>query len=165
LVEDAGSYDSEKTLAGWHGLAFDRVAARPAAGFASRTVAVDKAKFKDVVVTAFGKAVLLTVPMGARRLTGKLVVDNVGRTSDVNSSVRFYLFPKVPDRNLLARVVDPLPVAAPAVEKDRSKLTDRLFWQLLGRGPLAAEKELAADVELEDLLWTLLLHPEFQYVD
>ena len=54
---------------------------------------------------------------------------------------------------------------APAVEKDRSKLTDRLFWQLLGRGPLAAEKELAADVELEDLLWTLLLHPEFQYVD
>jgi len=35
----------------------------------------------------------------------------------------------------------------------------------LGRGPLAAEKELAADVELEDLLWTLLLHPEFQYVD
>jgi hypothetical protein len=83
----------------------------------------------------------------------------------VNSAVRFYLFPKVPDRNLLARVVDPLPVAAPAVEKDRSQLTDRLFWQLLGRAATPAEKKLAAGVELEDLLWTLLLHPEFQYVD
>lgn len=165
LVEDAGSYDAEKTLAGWQGLAFDGAAARPAAGFASRTVEVEKAKFDDVVVTAFGKAVLLTVPMGARRLTGKLVVDDVGKTSDVNSAVRFYLFPKVPDRNLLARVVDPLPVAAPAVEKDRSQLTDRLFWQLLGRAATPAEKKLAAGVELEDLLWTLLLHPEFQYVD
>jgi hypothetical protein len=51
------------------------------------------------------------------------------------------------------------------VEKDRSQLTDRLFWQLLGRAATPAEKKLAAGVELEDLLWTLLLHPEFQYVD
>jgi hypothetical protein len=44
-------------------------------------------------------------------------------------------------------------------------LTERLFWQTLGRGPSSEEKKLAAGVELEDLLWTLLLHPEFQYVD
>ncbi len=165
LVEDAGSFDPEKTLAGWHGLAFDGAAARPANGIALRSVEVEKVRFDDAVVTPFGKAVLLTVPAGAKRLTGKLLVDDAGKTSDVNSSVRFYLFPKEPDRNLLARIVDPLPVAAAPVEKDRSRLTDRLFWQMLGRAPVEAEKKLAAGVELEDLLWTLLLHPEFQYVD
>lgn len=165
LVEDAGSYDAEKTLAGWHGLAFDGAAARPVSGFAAKTVEVEKVRYDDAVVTSFGKAVLLTVPAGAKRLTGKLVVDDIGKFSDVNSAVRFYLFPKTPDRNLLAKVVDPLPVAAPPVEKDRNKLTERLFWQLLGRAPSAAERKLATGVELEDLLWTLLLHPEFQYVD
>ena len=165
LVEDAGSYDAEKTVAGWHGLAFDGGGARPANGFAERSVEVDKAKYDGAVVIPFGKPVLLAVPKGAKRLTGKLVVDDIGRLSDVNSSVRYYLFPKVPDRNLLAKVVDPLPLAAPAVERDRGKLTERLFWQMLGRAPVAKERQLAAGVELEDLLWTLLLHPEFQYVD
>jgi hypothetical protein len=165
LVEDAGSFDPEKTVAGWHGLAFDGAAARPASGFESRTIVVEKVPFAEAVVTPFGKAVLLSVPPGAKRLTGKLVVDDAGKTSDVNSSVRFYVFPRVPDRNLLSKIVDPLPVAAPAVEKDRGKLTERLFWQLLGRGPTATEAKLAVGVELEDLLWTLLLHPEFQYVD
>ncbi len=165
LVEDSGSFDPEKTLAGWHGLAFDGATTRPTSGFALRSVEVEKVRFDDAVVTPFGKAVLLTVPAGTKRLTGKLLVDDAGKTSDVNSSVRFYLFPRAPDRNLLARIVDPLPVAAASVEKDRSKLTERLFWQLLGRAPVEVEKKLAAGVELEDLLWTLLLHPEFQYVD
>jgi hypothetical protein len=165
LVEDAGSFDPEKTVAGWHGLAFDGAAARPEAGFVSRTIVVEKVPFADAVLTPFGKAVLLSVPAGAKRLTGKLLVDDAGKTSDVNSSVRFYVFPRVPDRNLLSKIVEPLPVSPPAVERDRGKLTERLFWQMLGRGPAAEERRLAAGVELEDLLWTLLLHPEFQYVD
>ena len=115
LVEDAGSFDPEKTLAGWYGLAVDGAGARPASGFALRSVEVEKVRFDDAVVTPFGKAVLLTVPSGAKRLTGKLLVDDAGKTSDVNSSVRFYLFPRAPDRNLLARSVDPLPVAAASV--------------------------------------------------
>jgi hypothetical protein len=165
LVEDSGSYDAEKTVAGWQGLAFDGVAARPASGAAIRSVEIDKAKLDEVVVTPFAKPVLLSVPAGAKRLTGKLVVDDIGKLSDVNSAVRFYLFPRVPDRNLLAKVVDPLPVPPPTIERDRAQLTERLFWQTLGRAPSSKEKELAKGVELEDLLWTLLLHPEFQYVD
>jgi len=165
LLEDSGSFDPEKTLAGWHGLAFDGMAASPASGVTLRTIEVEKVRYDNAVVTPFGKAVLLSVPAGAKRLTGKLLVDDTGKTSDVNSSVRFYLFPSIPDRNLLSKIVDPLPVDAPAVEKDRSRLTERLFWQMLGRPPLEAERRLASGVELEDLLWTLLLHPEFQYVD
>ena len=121
--------------------------------------------FPDSVVTPFGKAVLLAVPAGTKRLTGKLVIDDIGKLSDVNSAVRYYLFPKAPDRNLLAKVTETLPVAAPTVETDSSKLVDRLFWQTLGRGPSTTESQLAADAPLEDLLWTLLLHPEFQYVN
>ncbi|MFN0106605.1 MAG: DUF1549 domain-containing protein [Bryobacteraceae bacterium] len=165
LVEDAGSYDAEKTLAGWQGLTFDGVAARPLSGFDLREVEVEKAKLDEVVVTPFGKAVLLSVPTGAKRLAGKLVVDDIGKLSDVNSAVRFYLFPRAPDRNLLAKITDPPPVPAPAVEKDPATLMNRLFWQMLGRGPSAPELKLALGAGLEDLLWTLLLHPEFQYVD
>jgi hypothetical protein len=170
LLEDAGSYDPDRTVAGWSGLAFDGVAAAPAAGFTTRKVSIDKAEF-DAIVTPFGKAVLLTVPKGARRLTGKLVIDDVARLSDVNSSVRFYLFPRTPDRNLLTKIVAPPPVPAPGVETDKSRLAERLFWQLLGRAPSEAEQRLALAAladgvpGLEDLLWTLLLHPEFQYVD
>lgn len=164
LVEDAGSYDPDRTVAGWAELAFDGVSARPLQGIALKTVAVDKDTFKDVVVTPFGKAVLLSVPAGAKRLTGKLVLDDVGRLSDVNSAARFYLFPRVPDRNLLVKLTEAPPVPAPAVEKNRDQLTERLFLQLLGRRPAAAERALAGKLELEDLLWTLLLHPEFQYV-
>ncbi|MBL8237792.1 MAG: DUF1549 domain-containing protein [Bryobacterales bacterium] len=165
LVEDSGSYDPEKTVAGWQGLAFDGAPARPASGAVIRSVEIDKARLEDVAVIPFAKPVLLQVPAGAKRLTGKLVLDDIGRSSDVNSAVRFYLFPRVPDRNLLSKVVDPLPVPAPAVERDRARLTERLFWQTLGRAPSSKEAELARGVELEDLLWTLLLHPEFQYVD
>ncbi|HEU0120593.1 MAG TPA: DUF1549 domain-containing protein [Bryobacteraceae bacterium] len=165
LVEDAGSYDPERTVAGWAGLAFDGVATRPLQGTQPRTVEVEKSAYADTVVAPFGKAVLLTVPEGARRLTGQLVVDDVGRLSDVNSAVRFYIFPRPPDRNLLTKVTEPLPAPAPGIEKNRARMTERLFLQMLGRGPTAAEKKLAEGVELEDLLWTLLLHPEFQYVD
>lgn len=165
LVDDAGSYDAERTVAGWQGLAFDGTPARPVSGFTARSVMVEAVPYPDAVVTPFGKAVLLPVPAGAKRLTGKLVIDDAGKLSDVNSAVRFYLFPRPPDRHLLARVTEPLPVAAQAVEKDRGKLVDRLYWQMLGRGPSAPEKKLAIAAELEDLLWTLLLHPEFQYVD
>jgi len=165
LIEDAGSYDADRTVAGWHGLTFDGKPARPLQGIQLRTVEIDKVTYSDTIHQPFGKAVLLSVPAGARRLEGKLVVDDIGRLSDVNSAVRFYLFPKTPDRNLLTKITEPLPLPAPAPEKNAVLLTNRLFWQMLGRAPSAAERKLAAGTNLEDLLWTLLLHPEFQYVN
>lgn len=165
LAEDAGSYDPDRTVAGWAALAIDGSPVRPVSGFEVRTLTVDGSAHTGVVITPFGKAVLLPVPPGGKRLHATLAIDDAGRSSDVNAAARFYLFPRVPDRNLLARVTEPLPVPLQPVERDRARLTRRLFWQVLGREPSAAEKKLAGEAELEDLLWILLLHPEFQYVN
>jgi hypothetical protein len=108
-----------------------------------------------------GKVVKLTIPPGEHRLTGALELDVSGKQSDINSAVRGYIFPAPPDRNLLARITDapPVPLRKPA------KLVDDLFLQTLGRAPAPAERELAQKAEVEDLLWILINHPEFQYVD
>jgi hypothetical protein len=57
----------------------------------------------------------------------------------------------------------------PPVVKDQQQLIDRLFWAALSRGPNEKEAGVAREFlkkqgGLEDLLWSLAMHPEFQYV-
>jgi hypothetical protein len=141
LVDDIGSFDPERTVVRWLDLQLD-----------GKPVAVEG---------RLGKVVKLTIPPGEHRLTGALELDASGKQSDINSAVRGYIFPAAPDRNLLARITDapPVPLRKPA------KLVDDLFLQTLGRAPAPAERALAQKAEVEDLLWILLNHPEFQYVD
>lgn len=170
LVTDAGSYDPDRTLAGWYGLSFDGRPERPAAGAESRTLVSDKTEYAGADVIPFGKPVLLKPENGAKWLRGRVVIDDVGRLSDVNSAVRFYVFPKAPDLNLLTPIEGTSPMPLPGVESASDALVNRLFLQLLGRLPVAAERSMARDAVargeagLSDLLWVLALHPEFQYV-
>ncbi len=141
LVDDIGSFDPDRTVIRWLDLQLD-----------GKPVAVEG---------RLGKVVKLTIPPGEHRLTGALELDPSGKQSDINSAVRGYIFPSAPDRNLLARITDapPVPLRKP------TKLVDDLFLQTLGRAPVPAERALAQKAEVEDLLWILINHPEFQYVD
>jgi hypothetical protein len=141
LVDDIGSFDPERTVVRWLDLQLD-----------GKPVAVEG---------RLGRVVKLTIPPGEHRLTGALELDPSGKQSDINSAVRGYIFPSAPDRNLLARITDPPPVPLRKPEK----LVDDLFLQTLGRLPAPAERQLAQRAEVEDLLWILINHPEFQYVD
>lgn len=141
FVDDIGSFDPDRTVVRWLDLQLD-----------GKPVAVEG---------RLGKVVKLTIPPGEHRLTGALELDPSGKQSDINSAVRGYIFPSAPDRNLLARITDPPPVPM----RKPQKLVDDLFLQTLGRLPVAAERELAQKAEVEDLLWILINHPEFQYVD
>jgi mono/diheme cytochrome c family protein len=157
LMEDAGSYDAEATNARWLHLRFD-----------AGSAALPEGRIP------FGKPVRVPVPSGASRILGTAALDENGKQSDVNSAVRFYIFPSIPDRNLLARITAPPPFPPPAPVTDPDRLVTRLFLQTLGRPPADAEKRLAlsalieggsiSQTGLDDLLWTLLLHTEFQYV-
>ncbi len=115
--------------------------------------------------------------MGYTRLRGEAAVDDSGDRDDVEAAARFFIFTEEPDRDELVRVQGLPPVAAPKPARGVDGLIDRLFWEAMARGPNPREREIAreflepqggngamSETGLEDLLWSLLMHPELQYV-
>ena len=97
--------------------------------------------------------------------------------STLNPSVRFYVFDAPPDLDRpLPPGGDP-PLPAPPQARQARALVDRLFWHALGRAPNAAERAAAERAVMDenrsgrlspagaaDLLWALLMKPEFQFI-
>jgi hypothetical protein len=97
--------------------------------------------------------------------------------STLNPSVRFFIFDAAPD---LQRTLPPggqFPLPEPPASASARDLVDRLFWQALGRAPSDAERTLAERAVVDtarpdrltptgvaDLLWALLMKPEFQLI-
>jgi hypothetical protein len=94
-----------------------------------------------------------------------------------NVKARFFVFDKQPDMD---RLVPPLPgtpiTAAPPV-KTVNEAVDRVFNYALGRAPSPAERRIAEETiedpahpehisadGLADLLWAVLMKPEFQLI-
>jgi hypothetical protein len=107
--------------------------------------------------------------LGLTRLTGSVGIDDSTRGSDINPNVRFFIFTEKPDRERLLRVSGEPPAPLPPLIRDQTALIDRLFWAALSRQPnpkeaAVAREFLAKQGGLEDLLWSLAMHPEFQYV-
>ena len=173
FVDDAGCYDPGRTVAGWLDLTVNgktRVAdlttlSKPATG----TLTTDKVKH-EAIVAPVGSLIMYPIEgLGFTRLTGAVGIDDGARTSDINPNVRFFVFTEKPDLDRLLRVSGNPPAALPKASRDPKVLIDQLFWQALSRQPnprevTVAMKLLAAQGGLEDLLWSLFMHPEFQYV-
>jgi len=113
------------------------------------------------------------------RLRGAVDVANLRSEvgSTLNPSVRFFIFDAAPnpDRLLPPGESVPLPSAAPPT--DARALVDRVFWQALGRVPSDAERTVASKAVADrgrpgrlspdgvaDLLWAVLMKPEFQLI-
>jgi hypothetical protein len=95
----------------------------------------------------------------------------------LNPSLRFFIFDREPDLARLRPPRDGTPLPAPARAADAPGLVDRVFWQALGRAPSAAERAIAAQAVSDpgrpgrlapagvaDLLWAVLMKPEFQFI-
>jgi hypothetical protein len=101
-------------------------------------------------------------------------IDDDARSSDVNPNVRFFVFTEKPDLERLLRVSGDPPTALPQPTRDAKVLIDQLFWEALSRRPNPREAAVATKLlvkdgkvtqgGLEDLIWSLIMHPEFQYV-
>ena len=116
---------------------------------------------------------------GFTRFRGSIGIENprseIGST--LNPALRFYVFDVAPnpDRLLPAMPGEPLPPAPPLATVDAT--VDRVFRHALGRPPRAAERAAAAAAlrdparsrpsadGLADLLWAVLMTPEFQILD
>ncbi len=178
FVDDAGCYDPARTVAGWIDLKVD---GKPVAGLTTLskpsigTLTTDKVKHEGSLLTPVGSLILYPIEgLGFKRLTGGVGIDDGARTSDINPNVRFFVFTEKPDLERLLRVSGDPPTALPKPSRDAKVLIDQLFWEALSRKPNSREvtvamKLLAKDGKvtqggLEDLIWSLIMHPEFQYV-
>jgi hypothetical protein len=95
----------------------------------------------------------------------------------LNPAVRFFIFDAAPDLERLLPPGDAVPLPPLPRPRNARELIDRLFWQALGRPPSAAERALAERAAVDapgsdrlsssgvaDLLWAVLMKPEFQLI-
>ncbi|HTB14633.1 MAG TPA: DUF1549 domain-containing protein [Bryobacteraceae bacterium] len=178
LADDAGCYDPSRTVAGWIDLKAD---GKPVADLASLskpsigTLTTDKVRHEGSILAPVGSLILYPIEgLGLKHLTGAVGIDDGARTSDINPNVRFFVFTEKPDLERLLRVSGDPPTALPKPTRDPKVLIDQLFWEALSRKPNPREAAVATKLlvkdgnvtqgGLEDLIWSLIMHPEFQYV-
>ena len=178
LMEDAGSYDPGRVVAGWAGA----VVEGPAGGkklselttltkFVSGSMTANKEALADAQLVPVGTTMIYNIEgLGLTRLRGQAGVDDGARASDVGPTVRFFVFAEEPDRHQLIRVTGERPVKESPPLRKGMPAWDDLSLALWGRRPTAAERaKLDAPArdratDLEDKLWMLLMHPECQYI-
>jgi hypothetical protein len=114
---------------------------------------------------------------GFSRFRGTIGLENarneIGAT--LNPAVRFFVFDAQPDMQRLIPPAAGAPVAAGPTLTSIAETVDRVFWHALGRAPSEAERRAAVAAlddgrgrpssdGLADLLWAVMMKPEFQFV-
>jgi hypothetical protein len=180
IAEDAGSYDPARTIAAWLDMeVVGPSGAKKLADLATpsklvpRELKVQGTAEQHALAAEFSKPLVFSIEgLGYTRLRGRIAVDDSSTADDVGASVRFFVFAEQPDRQQMVAVTGDPPVPLPVPAKSQLELIDRLFLQTLARTPSDAERQVAQKIlgkggvsGTEDLLWSLLLQPEMQYIN
>ena len=180
LEQDAGSYDPTRTVAGWvHAELFGPQGVKDLAdfvpaGFARQWLTSNKEPVGETITMPPGSRLAIPIDgAGYVRIRGRVALDDRSTTNDIEGAVRFFIFGAEPDRERLVRVAGAPPVPAPPRLASVDEAGQRLYLQFFARKPNSQEARIVknyfaggklAPAALEDLLWSLLLHPEFQYL-
>jgi len=153
VLKDNGSYSPEKVQAIWSKAVFvgpnGTVPVSDPDGLRVKTPSV---KVLDIA----GK--------GYTRFTGAVTIENKEVTSEINPQLRFFVFDQPPNMERLTPVAPETPLPAPPPLRNTSQIVDRIFWYALGRAPSPSESAIALQADLADLLWAILMKPEFQLI-
>lgn len=183
LAVDVDSYDPSRVKLGW---AWPEVLGPDGAvpltelprksGPAAGPLTLGEATHRTAWVSSPGGEFVFDISgRGFTRLRATIGVDDSSKSSDINANVRFFVFGEQPDRTRLIRVAEQTPVEPPPAAGDTGGLLERLYRQSFSRGPSAGETAAAREMMtgadgkpsaagLEDLLWSLFLSPEFQFI-
>jgi hypothetical protein len=107
---------------------------------------------------------------GYTRFRATFAIDDSSLTSDINASVRAFVFNEPPNKRQLINVTGERPVEMPPKLDTPDQIVTRVYQHALGRNPNAEERRIAGDLlksgvdGLEDLLWAIFLSPEFQFI-
>jgi Protein of unknown function (DUF1549)/Protein of unknown function (DUF1553)/Planctomycete cytochrome C len=113
---------------------------------------------------------------GFTRFRGTIGLENarsdIGAT--LNPQVRFFVFDAEPNMDRLLPPAPGTPLPTGPELTTASQAVERVFWYALGRAPTAAERRIATRAlgdeprpsaeGLADLLWAVLMKPEFQLI-
>jgi hypothetical protein len=188
IVQDTGSYSPELVEAVWAGIELvgpdgakpvstlkplDDKGLRPGAG----PITAGTEKGHGVRVKTPSRVVYEIPPGGFTRVRGFVGLENKTITSDINPQVRFMIFREEPNMERLTPVTGSPPLPAPPQLESAAEIVDRVFWYALGRGPSKEEQRAAVAAlksdsrpgrpsakGLADVLWALLMKPEFQLI-
>ena len=191
IVEETGSNVPEAMLPAWADV---ELVGPAGATPLSALTPVDRAALRDgtgpvLVPETSGAGVRVRNPSvlvydvagrGFTRLRGAVGLENPKRDigSTLNPALRFHVFDVPPDMDQLEPPKPGAPMPRPATLTTVDAAIDRVFRHALGRGPMPAERGIAEaalrDAEragrpspqgLADLLWVLVMKPEFQLID
>jgi hypothetical protein len=181
LVEDTGSYSPDKLETIWGKAGFDGPDGRmdlaelkPVDASGLRT---GNSGAEGVQVKTPSRLVYDISGKGFARFYALATVENKLITSDLNPHLRFMIFDREPDKERLTPITSDTPVAGPPVLKTSKDVVDRVFRYALGRAPSPAELDSSESAlfdaahpdrvsaeGLADLLWAVLMKPEFQLI-
>ncbi|MBI3668070.1 MAG: DUF1549 domain-containing protein [Acidobacteria bacterium] len=185
LIEDADSYDRNRVIAGWANAELEgpsgvtrlvERAVKPKVE--KRPLRINKEDFPEAVVAPVPAEIIYDIAgKGYTRFRAVAGVDESCLQNDISPRIRFFVFTGEPDREHLVRLAaEGAGTGAP--DKDTDSLITRIYRQALGRDPGPEEKRVAqeflgvsgaaAEISakgLEDLLWSVFLSPEFQYIN
>ncbi len=153
IVADAGSYSPERVLPVWANAMLEKNGEWvPVPNGVSMTVPSEK---------------ILDV-RGYSRFRAVVGVDKKSLQSDISPTVRFFAFSEKPDWEHLVQVGPETPV--PASPTGSADVISRIWIQALGRDATPAERKLAIKALAEpgglaDLLWSVFMLPEFQFIN
>jgi hypothetical protein len=114
---------------------------------------------------------------GYTRFRAAAGIDESSVRNEINPRIRFFIFSEQPDMRQLYSVKGDFPVPMKPMEFTIDGLVTRLYRYLLVREPSDGERSIARNFlkaegraarisseGLEDLLWSLVLSPEFQFI-
>jgi hypothetical protein len=172
LLEDVDTYDPARVIAGWADAVW--LVNGKQQSVAQPTGEVQEKEGTTPVIAAKLPSLLhFRVPAGTTRFQARAVIDERSRHSDISPALRFFVFTEKPDPDRLIRVDGEAPSALPHTQWTSRALVERLYLHLLSRRPTGTEAKLAMEMAgvgqpkqagVEDLLWALLVSPEFQFI-
>jgi hypothetical protein len=171
LIADHDSYDPSRVVAGWG----DAVLLGP-----KGTVRLVDIMKSGVTITPRNgpplQAVtakldeMLHVPVdGFTKFRAAAGVDASSNISEINPRVRFLIYRNTPDPWRLLKVAGSAPASLPEAGRSPEALVNYLFEYAFSRLPTEKERAvalpLASDAAgIADLLWVVVLSPEFQFL-
>ncbi|HYP06144.1 MAG TPA: DUF1553 domain-containing protein, partial [Bryobacteraceae bacterium] len=188
LVQDTGSYSPERVEAAWAGVELvgpngvtpltdlkpvDESAIRAGDG----PIELDGSMSSGIRVKTPSKLVYDIAGKAYTRLRGRAGLEGKDQANDIMPNVRFFIFREEPNMERLTPVTAETPLPAPPSLTSAPAIVERVFLYALGRAPSPVERRHAeaalADPArrrkpsaegLADLLWALMMKPEFQLI-